>query len=210
MRLLRLARQLILNKLSSAPAVPSSTELAVYCDSTNALALRKSTGVERVVSSDNLSPASGNVPTWNGTKWIMQTPAAGGGATPIVKSADESRANDTVQTADSELTFALDANSTYVVSAFLLPDSNGADMRYSISLPVDAVGIYEGTSYGGSFIANGGLDGSSVNINTDPDQANMSFRTITAGTFAITWAQGVSSGTATTMLEGSSLLYQKL
>lgn len=211
MRFLRLAQQLFFNKLPSPPPAPSSTELTVFCDSTNALALRTSTAVQRVVASDNLSPATGNVPTWNGTKWTMATPG-GGGALSIVKTANESRTNDASYTNDSELFFNVDADSTYQISILVLLE--GEDMNYKITYPeeVGVLGLMDSIAYGGSNLDEDGAppienlafgDRIDVMIRTGPAPDG-------AGVFAVAWGQAVSGGAPTTMLAGSAITYQKL
>ena len=149
-----------------------------------------------------------------------QTAAALNGAIGLtaIKGADTARTSTTTLTADPDLTVAVLANTTYVVRFSLLYKggaTNASDFKFGFSVPAGA------TFAGGAITIANPLavailpvaSASSVLVSYSNGTGNPLWCQVTAGlivsgtagSLALTWAQNTSSGTATTLMTGSSL-----
>lgn len=148
----------------------------------------------------------------------------GGGATVVRKSADEAITSDVVLTDDSELTFAVGANETWVIECALLVASAGPDIAAAINAPVGSTvrltgyasratdqlitNHYAVEAIGTSITFQVGTGGSGVGelvlikatVVTDS----------TAGDVALQWCQAPTSANALTLKAGSTLLAHKV
>lgn len=133
------------------------------------------------------------------------------------KGADTARTSTTTLAADPDLSVTLAANSVYIVGLLLLykgGTTGSSDLKFSWSLPSAATlaGEYMGIFNPIGLISTP-ITGSSVTVTYTNGTGNSYPVTIeatvttssTAGTFALTWAQNTSSGTATTLMAGSNL-----
>lgn len=143
----------------------------------------------------------------------------------VRKTADESVTSSTVLQNDDALQFAVDANSKYAILVFLAFEAATlGDFKTGFSFPGDAaaremmmlgpssaIATAEGDGvwgYGGGRIFGGAGAGSALCA-----LGYFFLETVSSGTFALQWAQGTSSGTATKVLGGiggSTMLYWKL
>jgi len=135
-----------------------------------------------------------------------------------IKSADTGRASTTTLAADPDLTVAVLANTAYLVRISMLYKSgttNTGDLKIGFSVPT-------GATFAGGFLCISNPLGVAIfpvptastvmvsygNGTSNPlwceVTANLVVST-TAGNFTLTWAQNTSSGTATTLMAGSSL-----
>jgi hypothetical protein len=146
---------------------------------------------------------------------IWATPAAGGATIKTVrKSADQSISNSTTPTNDTELSFAIAANETYIVGVWLgtYAANSTPCIQYNFTAPSGATTIWSPGSYyassGGG--ANATFATSTTSLTGFVDSNNrvaMMFGTIangaTAGNVQLQWCQLTSSATATTVKAGS-------
>lgn len=156
-----------------------------------------------------------------------QTLPAGGDYTWIVKPSDESRSSDTTLTLDDDLVFTADANTTYEIELKIRTHCNGGGgmLAYKIEMPSNISGVDR-------FMVTGSYN----NANTlsyaaptaDDSQFGYVYVTLYAsqpatvhlrvnvttgasgGTIGFKWAQATSNGTATVIMEGSTLQYRVL
>lgn len=146
-------------------------------------------------------------------KWAT---AGGGGATikTVRKSADQSISNSTTPTNDTELSFAIAANETYIVGVWLgtYAANNTPHIQYNFTAPSGATIIWSPGSFyassGGGAIATYATANTSLTGYVDSNnRAAMMFGTIangaTAGNVNLQWCQFTSSATATTVKAGS-------
>jgi len=156
------------------------------------------------------------------------------------KTADTSRSATTTATADTHLTFEVEANAVYVWDGFLKYDAaTGGDFLVDFSVPTGALG--EWGAHGPGIVVIG-ADDSPLALQTDTIQSTgymvrveandvTQSRTYgglgagtgitvliagtlrvgsTAGTFSLDWAQGTSNATATTLFTDSWLKLQRV
>ncbi len=177
------------------------------------------TTMETLTNVTSTGCADGQQLQVSGTSWVCITPSGGGGFTTVYKSADETTNNDVTLTDDSHLTFAVDANSNYVVIMQLwwIGDST-ADMKFAVTLPSGASGFqidsfYEAkgsSSYDAIDILTVRTGAMDVTTTTPNTQIYNVKTDSTAGSFTIQWAQGSQVVADTTLQEGSFLMYKKL
>lgn len=154
------------------------------------------------------------------------------------KTADETRTSTTTTTQDAELFMPVEANAVYVWHGWLKYGGNAAgDIAVDFTVPTGALGEWAAHGVGEPVIGasaapalqtdTAGIRGYMLRTETnDVDQ----FRTYgvitgstlsiilygtlrtssTAGTFALTWAQGTSSASATTLYTDSWLSVQRI
>jgi hypothetical protein len=133
------------------------------------------------------------------------------------KAANTARALTTTLTADPDLTIPVLANSSYLVTIFLLYNgaaTNTGDLKFGFSVP-------SGASLPGGVIGvanplavfTNSLTASSVLVSYGNGTGNPLWCGVTAtlltsstaGSLTLTWAQNTSNGTATTLMTGSSM-----
>ncbi|MFF9287504.1 hypothetical protein [Streptomyces griseosporeus] len=152
------------------------------------------------------------------------------------RSSDLARASTTTLTADTQLTFAVDANATYVLDGFLIYSGPG-DFQMGWSVPSGTAGMWTGIGNGGTVVSANGSGGTQtdaastwgytvkteagdlattrsfggVAANVFAVQVRATIRVgATAGNVTLTWAQGVSNATATTLYTDSHLRLEKV
>jgi hypothetical protein len=136
-----------------------------------------------------------------------------------VKPGDTSRSSTTTQTNDPDLTATVAANATYWVDMWLGYEGGtqgASDLKFGFAVPASATlrssATYTGASGGAItevYYASGGA-ALTPGTNGAGNIRGVSLRgtLITAGssgTFALSWAQNTSSGTATVLHTGSAL-----
>jgi hypothetical protein len=152
------------------------------------------------------------------------------------RSSDLSRASTTTLAADTQLTFSVDANSTYVLDGFLVYSGPG-DFFMGWSVPAGTAGLWTGIGNGGTVVSANGSGGTQTDaastwgytVKTEAGDltTTRSFGGVggnlyaiqiratvrvgaTAGTLALTWSQGVSNATPTTLYTDSHLRLEKV
>jgi len=191
-------------------ATPSSANLAA--------AVTDETGTGALVfgtSPTLTTPTINTSATFNATTYTYGTGAAAAHRAALsvypevakIKSADESRTS-TTYASDADLTVALEANSTYLITAYvdIIVNSGGAAFQFTYSGTLDAgvdvseaFGIFTGNIQGrlawsaitpptAAFVSNSG---------TTPRTHNFQLivKTSNAGDFAASWAAGAGNGT---------------
>jgi len=146
------------------------------------------------------------------------------------------RANTTSVTADSQITFTVDANATYQIEGVLFYSGPG-DFQMGWSLPSGAAGTWHGLGNGTTVVSGTGGGGTQQDVtstwgytlrteSTDI-AANRTYGGIssnvfavhvrgilrvssTGGTFALAWAQGTSNGTGTVLYTDSHIQLEKV
>lgn len=143
----------------------------------------------------------------------------------ILKPSDTSRSSTTSQTADPDLTLAVDASKSYILDMFVQYTAvNGSgDLKCSWTAPSGA--IFNGMGIGVQASGAAEIYGyqSSGNVLTTAvsygggGAAILSFRmsgilvmSTTAGSLTFQWAQNTSNGTATVVKQGSSMLLRRV
>jgi hypothetical protein len=152
------------------------------------------------------------------------------------RSSDLPRASTTTLAADTQLTFTVDANSTYVLDGFLVYSGPG-DFFMGWSVPAGTAGLWTGIGNGGTVVSANGSGGTQTDaastwgytVKTEAGDltTTRSFGGVggnlyaiqiratvrvgaTAGTLALTWSQGVSNATPTTLYTDSHLRLEKV
>ena len=131
-----------------------------------------------------------------------------------VKTADTARASTTTMTADPDLTMTLAANSSYQITGELFYDgaASAADMKCTFIVPASTTGTWHPSRVNPSLQGiystpqawTDTIQNSTTGIGT-LQVVGVSGLLITAGsagTFALSWAQNTSNGTATHMRSG--------
>jgi hypothetical protein len=143
------------------------------------------------------------------------------------KAGDTSRASTTASNPDPDLTFAVEANATYLVDGYLIYGADPAvDIKLGFTGPASAIFDWnyagqDGTQTGTSspVITDSQSLGSfayilgGVTNNAKKMQAKLSGTlrvSSTAGTFALVWAQQSSNATPTIVYAGSSLRLRRI
>ncbi|WP_406418453.1 hypothetical protein [Streptomyces sp. NBC_01614] len=138
------------------------------------------------------------------------------------KTGDTARTSTIAQAADPHLSFAVQANAAYLMDGWIKYDADAAgDISLDWTVPAGSLGEWTGS--GASIDTTGAANGYSVQLAATDIDALRSFGgagaganltidikgtlrvAATAGTYALTWAQRVSSGTATTVYTDSWL-----
>lgn len=200
------------------PFLFGDTDLPAHASLTGA-DLHESKGVSTATSgqvyvADGAGSGTWTTPPGNENTYITTT---------VVKAADTSRSSTTTLADDADLTFAVTANSKYLVR-FALIVTGGAteDFKFALGGPAS----YQPS---GSVWMN---PGNTTTISGDDAPNNNVAETIvlachatepgsifwdgyvttsgTAGTFSIMWAQNTSGATATLLKAGSYLSYRKI
>lgn len=135
----------------------------------------------------------------------IPTPGGGGEDEPImiiVKPADESRHDDDTTSADSDLTFLMEAGKTYTfsVTVSLKADSGLPDIKYTMLAPGDAEGNWSDINEAYTTLAFGD-DSNSLNTGTfaEPVQIEGAVTCVTAGNLSFGWSQFTSNSDNTTV-----------
>ena len=148
--------------------------------------------------------------------WLPITSGAAASGVPLIaaKSADETVASSTAMQADNDLTIAVDANTRYALTMFLLFNAPATpDIQIGWSVPAGATLNWHRETSG--VTGTTGLTDALVATNTEPiagDGADDVFVIhgfvkvgATAGTVTFQWAQLASDAAATTVRAGSWL-----
>ena len=154
-----------------------------------------------------------NVLTSNGAGQAPTFQAAGGSGNTfarIVKKADETITNDSTLSDDAELTVALTAGKTYSFICTIWYDSN-SNPDFKMSFPLNG---NTGRRSTGTITSTANMDTTSLettsnwaqNDAADYAAVNVGYVVSAGGALTLQWAQNTSSGTATTVKEGSSLV----
>lgn len=158
------------------------------------------------------------------TLWDKNVQGAGIGSSVFVrKTSDESRANTTAVTADSQLTLALASNSTYIIDGLIIYNSTdlSADLHLNFSAPTSAQAFTGGagpapsatdTIGSGEFFADRNTTGPTsfvvgVGGNSSFD-AGYTFKAMvvtagSSGSFTLNWGPNASTATPLTVFAGS-------
>jgi hypothetical protein len=167
------------------------------------------------------SPSTDDVLTWDGSEWIAAAPSGGSNPwTEITKTADEDVTSSITIQDDNELTFAVTANSVYVVEMYLIYANTGGavpDFKYKLAVPAGTTGLlhHYGLTTGNSAL-NLVTDLTSTNAvgaGTDRRMVHTVASIFTAGTsgnVTLQWAQAQSDITPTRLYANSRLRYRKL
>jgi hypothetical protein len=177
-----------------------------------------------------LSPAAGDVVVLDQNSmgnWLCRGRTATGtdpvgGIRVARKTGDTARTSTTTQAADPHLAFPVQANAVYLLDGWLKYDADAAaDITLDWTIPAGALGEWTGS--GASIDTAGAANGYSVQLAATDIDAARSFGgagagatltidikgtlrvAATAGTYSLTWAQRVSSATATTVYTDSWL-----
>ena len=159
-----------------------------------------------------------------------------GQRTPKRRTTNATRTSTVTPTVDSQLTWAVDANTVYALEGVLFYSGPG-DFLMGWSFPSGAAGTWQGLGNGTTVVsgtAGGGTQqdttsswGYTVRTETTDLADNRTYGGIsstgfavqvratirigaTAGTFALQWAQGTSNATATTLFTDSRLTLEKI
>jgi hypothetical protein len=157
-----------------------------------------------------------------------------------VKASDTPRSSTTTLTADPELTFSVLANGIYIVDGWIKYTGDpGSDITISWTVPTGAIGEWSGLGVGNPLISVNGSPGALIadtgsvrgymirpestdftgsrgygalsTTDTLALQLEATLRVGSSdGTFALNWAQSVSSATATTVYTDSWLRLQRI
>ena len=154
-----------------------------------------------------------------GLKWAA---VAGGGPTVAYKSADESVTSSTTAQNDNHLTFSIGASEVWCVICHLrMSAATGGDFKAGFTAPSGASGLAAvlGTGISSVSFSDTSMDNQSASLATGGfaggvGAGNETMVIVTgyianstnAGTVALSWAQRVSSGTATKLHTGSVLV----
>jgi len=131
-----------------------------------------------------------------------------------VKTADESKVNDTVRLLDSELFLTLEANSYYRITCNIVTNSDSAyDIRGGFTTfpnGSEPIWFYDTDTTAGAIYTKNNtitIPGASIDRAFSPV---ILIETIDAGVFGFNWAQFVSGAIPSTVLKGSSMVATKL
>jgi len=133
----------------------------------------------------------------------------------IVKSVDETKNNDNILADDLELSVPVVASSVYFFEFILVFDSAAlADLKYAFSLPGDVTNnkkLASSWQSTGQALTNSTTTSQFIATTPQPKiiQGTGVFTTVSAGTFALQWAQNTSDAGNTIMKAGSILKVMK-
>lgn len=139
-----------------------------------------------------------------------------------VKPSDTGRANTTSVTADPDLRVTVAAGASYEIRCIVRykGGANGSsDMQCTITVPASSSGFFVLNRINISGLAVGfddGNFGTAKNVATNGTGTTMqlliaaSLTTTNSGTVAFAWGQAQSSGTATTVIAGSTITAQRI
>lgn len=143
------------------------------------------------------------------TYTLLKEGDVAGGATVVVKAADESVTSSTTVQNDDELLFAIAANESWQFEIVLLVTNSGGaeDIRYTVTVPTGATGNYyepdiSTTSHYGVGTTHTVTMGNEQILRIVGSVANGA----NAGNVTLQWAQGTSGATATTVNAGSYII----
>lgn len=123
----------------------------------------------------------------------------------VVKASDTARSSSTTITDDPELTLSVEANTTYIVEAFLFYTAGGGNIQLGVSGPSGATGLVLSESFmapnSGASVALGAATGG-AGSNTTVGTQGCGLRAYvavgsTAGNVAVMWNRQLASGTTT-------------
>lgn len=132
------------------------------------------------------------------------------------KTADESLANTAAIQDDDDLTFTVEANSNYLITAVLLVSAGtSGDFKFNFNLPASAIvdGVYLGELTVADFSEFSEAADEDVQVEDSAEHPIQLTATLqvagTAGTATFEWAQQTSNASATTVHAGSVMTLQK-
>ena len=147
---------------------------------------------------------------------VLSWATAGGGATNLLKTADETVNNTTTLQSDDTFTFTATANKTYKISlGLIIIGGQAADFKYRWSLPAGAT--IEGVSSSPATDALEEFDDGAdavITINEQLAKYSPMFATLqvagTGGTVVLQWAQNAAEVSNLTVKTGSWMTYELL
>lgn len=138
--------------------------------------------------------------------------AAANGITPtfttIFKSSDQSFTSTTTTVDLTDMSFPVDANSTYICRVMLFVDAGAGAMRIERVIPSGATALFSQGSLGQG--ADGSILGSSVGNSIAATLLLYVETAMTSGNVVFRGAQNVSNATPTVFLRGCSIEYCKI
>ena len=157
------------------------------------------------------TPTNGQTAQYDGDTgtWRAVSVSGGGGTgyTTIAKTVDQSVTNSNSLQDDNELTFTLDANSTYMFDLGISVSATTPSHKIGFTAPSGAVGVFNTNKD-----ISGGTSDTYTNSNGGVGTSVRGFIRTTAsgGAFTLQWAQDFADGTASTVKAGSFLSYVKV